>query len=158
MAIIDKVRTATDKAERAAAGAAAGAAIGSKAGAVGALIGTGIGGIGGWILGDSETVFPVDMVCIPAYQAYMITGEPAFTIYARAGETLVPTGGNVEDVSEAVNESMAMQPTMVKRRKAGAGLPKKFAKMGFKKGWKEYKKTPAYKRKLAAKKKKGRKR
>lgn len=28
-----------------------------------------------------------------------------------------------------------------------AGLPKKYAKMGFKKGWKEYKKTKAYKRK-----------
>jgi len=26
-----------------------------------------------------------------------------------------------------------------------AGLPKKYAKMGFKKGWEEYKKTPAYK-------------
>tara|TARA_Y100001951_G_scaffold102994_1_gene110854 strand:- start:479 stop:697 length:219 start_codon:yes stop_codon:yes gene_type:complete len=33
------------------------------------------------------------------------------------------------------------------KRKAGAGLPKKYAKMGFKKGWREYKKTPAYKRK-----------
>ena len=39
-----------------------------------------------------------------------------------------------------------------KTRKQGAGLPKKYAKMGFKKGWREYKKTPAYKRK----KKKGR--
>lgn len=34
-----------------------------------------------------------------------------------------------------------------KTRKSGAGLPKKYAKMGFKKGWREYKKTPAYKRK-----------
>ena len=34
-----------------------------------------------------------------------------------------------------------------KTRKKGAGLPKKYAKMGFKKGWREYKKTPAYKRK-----------
>jgi len=39
------------------------------------------------------------------------------------------------------------------KRKAGAGLPKKYAKMGFKKGWKAYKKTPAYKRKAKAKKK-----
>ena len=29
----------------------------------------------------------------------------------------------------------------------GPGLPKKYAKMGFKKGWREYKKTAAYKRK-----------
>jgi len=48
----------------------------------------------------------------------------------------------------------ARKPTRAKRaktskpkRKAGAGLPKKYAKMGFKKGWREYKKTPAYKRK-----------
>jgi len=33
------------------------------------------------------------------------------------------------------------------KRKSGAGLPKKYAKMGFKKGWREYKRTPAYKRK-----------
>ena len=118
MALIDKVRTATDKAERAAAGAAAGAAIGSRVGAVGALIGTGIGGIGGWILGDSETIFPVDMVCIPAYQAFMITGEPAFTIYARAGETLVPTGGNVEDVQEVVSQSSGT-PTKKRVKKTG---------------------------------------
>ena len=31
--------------------------------------------------------------------------------------------------------------------KRKGGLPKKYAKMGFKKGWREYKKTPAYKRK-----------
>jgi len=35
-------------------------------------------------------------------------------------------------------------------RRPGAGLPKKYAKMGFKKGWKAYKKTPAYKRKKKA--------
>ena len=38
--------------------------------------------------------------------------------------------------------------------RAGSGLPKKYAKMGFSKGWKAYKKTPAYKKKAAAKKKK----
>jgi hypothetical protein len=35
------------------------------------------------------------------------------------------------------------------KKKSGAGLPKKYAKMGFKKGWREYKKTAAYKRKKA---------
>lgn len=59
-------------------------------------------------------------------------------------------------------EVSANTPTRSKRRKAspptkkkavrrpGAGLPKKYAKMGFKKGWKAYKKTPAYKRKKKA--------
>ena len=109
MSIKDKVSTGLDKAERAAEGAALGAAIGARAGVPGAVIGGAIGGIGGWILGDRETVFPVDMVCIPAYQAYMIQGQPAFTVYARAGETLVPTGGNVQDVQE-VAEPMAAKP------------------------------------------------
>lgn len=41
-------------------------------------------------------------------------------------------------------------PTKKATRRPGAGLPKKYAKMGFKKGWREYKKTPAYKRKKKA--------
>lgn len=44
-------------------------------------------------------------------------------------------------------------PTKKAQRRPGAGLPKKYAKLGFKKGWREYKKTPAYKKKKAAKKK-----
>ncbi|GAG93362.1 unnamed protein product, partial [marine sediment metagenome] len=107
MKIIPKVSTGIDKAERAAQGAAAGALVAGTPGAI-------VGGIGGWILGDSETVFPVDMICIPAYQAYMIEGNPAFTIYARAGETLVPTGGNVQDVQEVVEP---IQPSPKKRVK-----------------------------------------
>jgi len=43
-----------------------------------------------------------------------------------------------------------------KRRNPGAGLPKKYAKMGFKKGWREYKKTAGYKRKAKAAKKRKR--
>ena len=49
-------------------------------------------------LADERIVLPLDMVCIPAYQAYMIQGAPSMTIYVRAGETIVPTGGNVDDV------------------------------------------------------------
>ena len=106
MPIIDKVSTVLDKAERASEGAVIGATLGSRGGAPGAAIGATIGAIGGWILGDEKTVFPVDMVCIPAYQAYMIQGQPAFTVYARAGETLMPTGGNVQDVQQAMEQSM----------------------------------------------------
>ena len=43
-----------------------------------------------------------------------------------------------------------------KRKNPGAGLPKKYAKMGFKKGWREYKKTAGYKRKAKAAKKRKR--
>ena len=53
-------------------------------------------------LADERIVLPLDMVCIPAYQAYMIEGSPALQIYVRAGETILPTGGNVKDVEEAL--------------------------------------------------------
>lgn len=44
------------------------------------------------------------MIAIPAYQASMIQGSPAFQIYMRAGETIMPTGGNVQDVQQAVTQ------------------------------------------------------
>lgn len=53
-------------------------------------------------LADERIVLPLDMVCIPAYQAFMIQGTPALQIYVRAGETIIPTGGNVRDVEEAM--------------------------------------------------------
>lgn len=53
-------------------------------------------------LADDRIVLPLDMVCIPAYQAYMIQGSPSLQIYVRAGETIMPTGGNVKDVEEAM--------------------------------------------------------
>lgn len=53
-------------------------------------------------LADDRIVLPLDMVCIPAYQAYMIEGSPSMTIYVRAGETIIPTGGNVRDVQEVL--------------------------------------------------------
>lgn len=136
------------------------AAYGGRVGSVvplgGTAVGTALGAIGGFILGDSTTVFPIDMIAIPAYQAYLLNGTPAFQIYIKEGEVLtqvMPTDAMVAEV--ALTET----PPPAKRTRAkGAGLPKKFAKMGFKKGWAAYKKTPAYKRKVAAKKKKSTKR
>ena len=95
------------KALSAAEGALIGGTAGSLFGPPGAIGGAVVGGSLGWILADSNTVFPVDMVCIPAYQSYMIQGQPAFTVYARAGETIVPTGGNVRDVEEVVAPQMS---------------------------------------------------
>jgi len=133
----------SDKAEAVKELAITGAAIGSLAGPVGGLAGGGIGATLGLLVGDETTVFPLDMIAIPAYQAYMLAGTPALTIYIKAGETLVPTGGNVQDMAEGLMQA-----------DKGAGLPKKYAKMGFKKGWREYKKTATYKNKQ---KRKGRK-
>lgn len=75
-------------------------------------------------LADERIVLPLDMVCIPAYQAYMIEGSPALQIYVRAGETIIPTGGNVKDVAEALGTTV-MEETVgavekVVKRKATA--------------------------------------
>lgn len=80
----------------AAEGALVGSAVAGPIGAVG-------GGLAGWFLADDNTVLPVDMIAIPAYQASMIQGNPAFQIYMRAGETIMPTGGNVRDVQEVLS-------------------------------------------------------
>lgn len=58
-------------------------------------------------LADERIVLPLDMVCIPAYQAFMIQGSPSLTIYVRAGETIIPTGGNVQDVQQALDQADA---------------------------------------------------
>lgn len=110
--------------------------------------------ITGLIIGDETTVFPIDMVAIPAYQAHMIAGSPSIQVYIKAGETLVPTGGNVQDMNENMDATSIINNEKPKRkRKSRAGLPKKYAKMGFKKGWAAYKKTDAYKRTKAKAKK-----
>ena len=71
----------------------------------------------GLIIGDEETVFPIDMVAIPAFQMHMLQGTPSMQVYIKAGETLVPTGGNVADMSENMNIE-AVSPSMeIKKRK-----------------------------------------
>jgi len=60
------------------------------------------------------------------------------------------------DAMEATVVLAQDSPPSKRKRAKGAGLPKKFAKMGFKKGWAAYKKTPAYKKKQASKKKSSR--
>tara|TARA_R100000654_G_scaffold45592_1_gene71721 strand:- start:17 stop:436 length:420 start_codon:yes stop_codon:yes gene_type:complete len=57
----------------------------------------------GLIIGDEEYQFPIDMVAIPAFQMHMLQGTPSMQVYIKAGETLVPTGGNVADMSENMN-------------------------------------------------------
>jgi len=72
----------------------------------------------GLIIGDEETVFPIDMVAIPAFQAHMIAGNPSMQVYIKAGETLVPTGGNVADMKENMSvEAVSQAPARKKRTK-----------------------------------------
>lgn len=105
----DRIDRAVAKSILAAEGAAIGGAIGGPAGAT-------VGAVTGLIVGDATTVFPLDMIAIPAYQAYMIAGVPAMQVYIRAGETLVPTGGNVEDVQE-VMETVVEKPKRKRKSK-----------------------------------------
>ena len=134
--------------------AAHGGKLGSAVPLGGTAVGTTLGAIGGFILGDSTTIFPIDMIAIPAYQAYMLNGTPAFQIYIKEGEILtqvMPT-----DAMEATVALTQDTPAPKRKRAKGAGLPKKYAKMGFKKGWAAYNKTPkriAAKKKQASKKK-----
>lgn len=97
-----KTEAAKSKTETATALAGLGGAIGSVFSPIGGAIGAGIGGIGGLIIGDNKTVFPIDMVAVPAFELPMIyQGKaPSIQIYIKAGETLVPTGGNVQDMKE----------------------------------------------------------
>ena len=53
-------------------------------------------------LADETIVVPVPMIAIPAHEAYRLSSNPSMQIYIRAGETIVPTGGNVQDVQEVV--------------------------------------------------------
>ncbi|GAI73868.1 unnamed protein product, partial [marine sediment metagenome] len=71
--------------------------------------------ISGFILGDQETVFPIDMIAIPAYQAYLLSGTPAFQIYIKEGEVLtqvMPT-----DAMEAVEAVKELSPSKPKKKR-----------------------------------------
>ena len=118
-----KLDRALDKAEKAVELGTIGYGYGGK---VGAAIGAGLG----LIIGDQNLVFPLDMICIPAYQAYMISGSPSLEVYVRAGETLVPTGGNVTDVIEGQVQAESL-PSVVdtpKPRKKTTAYQRRYKK------------------------------
>ena len=102
MAKRSKTESAKSKTETAGALAGLGGAIGSVFTPAGGAIGAGIGGLTGLIIGDKTTVFPIDMIAVPAFELPMIYQgkSPSVQIYIKAGETLVPTGGNVLDMTE----------------------------------------------------------
>ena len=104
-----------------------GAAIGSVYGPAGTVAGGVAGGLAGLIIADQGMVLPLDMIAIPAYQAYMIAGTPATQIYIKAGETILPTGGNVADVQMGIEQAASIvEPMKKKKRKANPWI--KFSK------------------------------
>jgi len=107
-----------DRSVSARKGARAGAALGSRLGPVGGVVGGTLGGISGFILGDQETVFPIDMVAIPAYQMYMLQGTPAFQIYIKEGEVLtqiMPT--DAMEAEEVLSAGGASSSSASKKRR-----------------------------------------
>ena len=81
------------------------------------------------------------MVAIPAFEYVSLRGNaavsPSFMVYIKAGETLVPTGGNVLDMQEnmdieAVSESI--EPKKRKRSKWNIYTSKKKNQIRFKSG------------------------
>lgn len=103
----------------------------------------------GLIVGDEKYQFPIDMVAIPAFQAHMITGTPSMQVYIKAGETLMPTGGNVADMQENMDIEPATMAEKPKKRKLSAWnkytakkankIYKKDGKLDFKKMSKAFK-------------------
>jgi len=69
-------------------------------------------------LADEVTIVPYPMVAIPAHEMYRLSSDPSFTIYIRGGETIMPTGGNVQDVQEVVENIAVPDRTPKKRRKS----------------------------------------
>lgn len=100
-----KTEAAKSKVETAGGLASIGAAIGSVGGPVGRAVGGGLGAITGLIIGDDTTVFPIDMIAIPAYQAYLLQTPPAFTIYIKEGEVLTQVMRTDAEQAEAVIEN-----------------------------------------------------
>jgi len=117
-----KAEAVASKALTAASLADDGAAIGSLFGPTGAGIGGVLGGITGLIIGDQTTIFPLDMVAIPAYQAYMIQGVPSMQIYIKEGEVLTQVTETAAQETMLAMESASPK----KRRKANPWI--KFSK------------------------------
>lgn len=67
-------------------------------------------------LADQETVVPYDMIAIPAHEYFRLSSDPSFQIYIRGGETIMPTGGNVEDVQQVV-ETMAVEDAPMRKKR-----------------------------------------
>ena len=82
----------------------------------------------GLIIGDEEYQFPIDMVAIPAFQMHMLQGTPSMQVYIKAGETLVPTGGNVADMTQNMDIETPPLTDSVKKPKKKLSKWNKYVK------------------------------
>ena len=111
-------------------------AYGAKVGSViplgGSAVGGALGAIGGFILGDREIVFPIDMVAVPAFELpLMYQGKsPSFQIYIKEGEVLnqvVLTDAQEAalSVEQSVDRNTFSSP---KKKRAPSAYSKKYSK------------------------------
>lgn len=130
---------ARGKTEAAASKVKTATALASLGGAIAGPIGAGAGVVTGLIIGDREIVFPIDMIAIPAYQAYMINGAPSFQIFIKEGEVLNQVQLTDAQEAEATVESIVgrdtmSQPKKRKRSKWNVYTSKKKNQIRFKSG------------------------
>lgn len=64
-------------------------------------------------LADDFITIPMPMIAIPAHESHLLSRSPSMQIYIRAGETIVPTGGNVQDFEQGVAETKALEAESV---------------------------------------------
>ena len=81
-------------------------------------------------LADDFITIPIPMIAIPAHESHLLNGSPSMQIYIRAGETIVPTGGNVQDFEQGVAETQALEAVGVapKRKKKTTAYQRKYKK------------------------------
>lgn len=113
----NKTEAAESKLKTATGLAGLGGGIGSVFSPVGGAIGAGLGGVTGLIIGDREIVFPIDMIAIPAYQAYMLNGNPSFQIFIKEGEVLNQVQLTDAQEAEATVESIVGRDTISSKKK-----------------------------------------
>ncbi|GAG72879.1 unnamed protein product, partial [marine sediment metagenome] len=81
---------------------------------------------------------------------YLINGTPALTVYIKAGETLVPTGGNVADMTE----NMDIEAVSVADKPKTTRKPSKYNRI-YAKHFKAAQNRPDFKKKNGQWKKNG---
>ncbi len=83
----------------------------------------------GLLLADEKVVIPMDMVAIPAYQAYLLKEQPSFSIYIKEGEIITQVQPTDAMVSEAmIEEPVRASSTKKVRKKRKSPYKKAYSK------------------------------
>jgi len=103
-------------------------------------------------LADDFITVPIPMIAIPAHESHLLSGSPSLQIYIRAGETIVPTGGNVQDFNQGVEQAEALEEAVEAPKTT---RPKSAYTKRYEKHFKAMQNRPDYKKKNGTWKKGG---